>query len=188
MKKFKTGLLVSAIVLGFGACKDNSEKSFSGVIEDASMNTLVVVSDKGEKASFNTTDADKTGVNGILIGDTAKIFYTGKLEGTIKATKLEITPAQRPEITGSWIQPIPGMDGVQGIKIEKDGVASSINMATLVYQKWQQPDANTLILSAQSIGNKQTFEFSDTLQITKLTVDSLVLSKNGYAMRYARQK
>ena len=37
-------------------------------------------------------------------------------------------------IVGSWVEPVPGLEGqVQGIKMEEGGVASSVNMATLVY-------------------------------------------------------
>ena len=42
-------------------------------------------------------------------------------------------------VTGVWIEPIPGMeDQVQGIKLEEGGIASSVNMATLVYKNWKQ--------------------------------------------------
>ena len=38
----------------------------------------------------------------------------------------------REKIPGSWCEPIPGRaQDVQGIKFQKDGKASSINMATL---------------------------------------------------------
>lgn len=175
--------------LCISACTEKSEKSVKGVIDDATMNTMVIITDQHNKISVNTTDADKTGVNGILIGDTATIFYTGKLAETVKATKIEVTPAKRPTIVGSWVQPIPGIGGEQGIKIEEGGKASSINMATLVYEKWQQPDDETLILSAKSIGNKVTSDFNDTLKLVKLTNDSLVLLRGeNFMLRYSRQK
>ena len=61
-------------------------------------------------------------------------------------------------VTGVWIEPIPGMeDQVQGIKLEEGGIASSVNMATLVYKNWKQ-EGDQLILAGNSIGNGQTIE------------------------------
>ncbi len=81
-------------------------------------------------------------------------------------------------VLGEWIEPIPGMDGVQGVKLEKDGKASSINMATLVYESWQQ-QGDTLILTANSIGNKIAFTFQDTLIVTKVDGGRILKSKDG---------
>ena len=87
-------------------------------------------------------------------------------------------------VTGVWIEPIPGMeDQVQGIKLEEGGIASSVNMATLVYKNWKQ-EGDQLILA----GNGQTIEFIDTMKIKKITADSLVLDNRGMEIRYAKQK
>jgi len=89
-------------------------------------------------------------------------------------------------IVGSWIQPIPGQsDQVQGIRIDSDGKASSINMQTLLYENWEQQGMN-LILTGKSIGNRQTISFSDTLEIVKLTADTLVLAKRNFSRIYTR--
>ena len=91
-------------------------------------------------------------------------------------------------VVGAWVEPGPGMEGkVQGIKIEEGGNASSINMATLVYESWKQ-NGDQLILTGKSIGNGQTIEFTDTLEIKKLSADSLILGKGKMAFRYAKQK
>lgn len=90
-------------------------------------------------------------------------------------------------VVGSWVEPIPGIEGqVQGIKMEEGGVASSVNMATLVYESWKQ-EGDQLILTGKSIGNGQTIEFTDTMDIEKLTADSLVLGNRGMEIRYAKQ-
>ena len=66
------------------------------------------------------------------------------------------------KIPGSWCEPIPGRaQDVQGIKFQKDGKASSINMATLQYKSWKI-NGKTLILEGESTGNRQTLHFSDT--------------------------
>ena len=90
------------------------------------------------------------------------------------------------DITGAWVEPIPGMTGEQGIKIEEGGIASSINMATLVYESWKQ-EGDQLFLKGKSIGNGGTFEFTDTMKIQKLTVDSLILNNRGMTIRYNRK-
>ena len=65
------------------------------------------------------------------------------------------------KILGSWCEPIPGRaQDVQGIKFQKDGKASSINMATLQYKSWKI-NGKTLILEGESTGNRQTLHFSD---------------------------
>ena len=58
------------------------------------------------------------------------------------------------KIPGSWCEPIPGRaQDVQGIKFQKDGKASSINMATLQYKSWKI-NGKTLILEGESTGNR----------------------------------
>ena len=92
-------------------------------------------------------------------------------------------------IIGSWIMPIDRQPGkMQGIRLDEDGEASSINMATLVYKYWEQ-QGDELYLTVKSIGNGVEIEGIDTLKIEKLTTDSLVLNSNyGYTLRYAKEK
>lgn len=92
-------------------------------------------------------------------------------------------------IIGSWIMPFDGQPGkMQGIRLDEDGEASSINMATLVYKYWEQ-QGDELYLTVKSIGNGVEIEGIDTLKIEKLTTDSLVLNSNyGYTLRYAKEK
>lgn len=90
-------------------------------------------------------------------------------------------------IVGKWVQPVPGLPALkQGFELEEDGNASSVNMATLRYETWQQ-QGSSLILTGKSIGNHQTISFSDTLVIEKLTSDSLVLKRGKLVLRYARE-
>ena len=91
-------------------------------------------------------------------------------------------------IVRAWVEPVPGMEGqVHGINIEEGGIASSVNMATLVYESWKQ-EGDQLVLTGKSIGNGQTIEFADTMAIKKLTPDSLILDNQGMEIRYAKQK
>lgn len=89
-------------------------------------------------------------------------------------------------IEGAWVEPVPGMKGMQqGFVLEPDGKASSINMATLQYESWKKENG-MLILSGKSIGNGQTIAFDDTLLIKDLSEQTLLLEKNGVAYAYTR--
>lgn len=97
-----------------------------------------------------------------------------------------LTACNEASIEGAWVQPVPGMEQMsQGIKIEAGGKASSINMATLQYETWEKK-GDQLLLTGNSIGNRQTLPFSDTWTIEKLTSDSLVISQGDYVQRYGR--
>lgn len=64
-------------------------------------------------------------------------------------------------VAGTWVEPIPGMPGkVQGFRLEADGGASSVNMATLTTERWKR-EGDRLILEGKSIGNGQTIEYRD---------------------------
>ncbi len=90
-------------------------------------------------------------------------------------------------LVGSWTQPIPGQAGEQGMKLEKGGKASSINMATLQYDSWKK-EGQRLILTGKSIGNGQTITFSDTLEVVKSTPEQLVLKRGTYETTYTKVK
>lgn len=89
-------------------------------------------------------------------------------------------------LEGKWVQPIPGMDGQQGISLEKNGKASSINMSTLLYEAWRQ-DGNKLILTGQSLGNGLTIDFEAVYEIVTLNAQNLVLKDGESIETYQRQ-
>lgn len=91
-------------------------------------------------------------------------------------------------ISGRWVQPVPGIaDMQQGINLESDGTAQSINMATLEYTGWTR-DGDTLTMRGRSIGNHQTIDFTETWDIVELTCDTLVLRRDDYSTTYTREK
>ena len=82
--------------------------------------------------------------------------------------------------------PVPGISNLkQGFTLEANGSASSINMATLKYEKWKK-EGNLLLLSGISIGNHQSISFTDTLTVEQLTQDSLILKKGELVLRYSK--
>ena len=92
---------------------------------------------------------------------------------------------KREELCGIWIQPVPDSHIVQGVELKLDGSARSVNMATLRYDSWQLA-SGSIILHGLSIGNGVSGEFSDTLEILKLTPDSLILQKGRLIMQYSK--
>lgn len=99
-----------------------------------------------------------------------------------------VTSCNNESISGIWTQPIPGQEGrTQGMMLNENGTASSVNMATLQYESWKKV-GDQLILTGKSIGNHQTISFTDTLTIHRLTVDSLILDNAGFKQFYTRVK
>lgn len=97
-------------------------------------------------------------------------------------------PLSTAPIEGRWLQPVPGQQGaLQGIDIEERGIASSVNMKTLVYRSWTLRDGK-LTLSGTSIGNRQAIPFTQTYRVAKLTQDALVLKQNGETQAYRRAR
>lgn len=90
-------------------------------------------------------------------------------------------------LPGHWIESMPANPQItQGVRLDADDGAASIGMHTLKYTGWERR-GNRLILHGQSIGNHQTFDFSDTLDIVRLDADSMTLGKSGsYRIDYVR--
>ena len=95
------------------------------------------------------------------------------------------------QLNGSWVAPINGMpEQMEGFELKDDGLASSINMATLVYEKWETiklDNTDVLVLQGKSIGNGQTLSFSDTLKIDKISENSLTLTQDSYTRTYTKK-
>lgn len=88
-------------------------------------------------------------------------------------------------LIGNWIEVMPvNQQYIQGVTLNADGTAQSIGMATLLYEKWKVEN-NKMIFWGKSVGNGQTIDFSDTLNIVKMTPDSLTLGNGGmYQISY----
>lgn len=198
MKKNILSLAIAAsAVLAFASCgpKPAAPQTVDGIVLDASMNTVTLITTMGDTLNISTMNADPAKVAGVLIDDSVKLTYLPVDMGgvqVLQAQELTVT-AHSPYfyIQGVWVEPNPiDPAAVQGMQLNQDGTASSIGMATLQITGWNLTDANTLILNETSIGNKQTIKGMDTLTVVKLNADSLVLAgKDGGVMwRLGRQK
>ena len=90
-------------------------------------------------------------------------------------------------VAGTWIEPIPGMPGkVQGFRLEPDGNASPVNMATLTTERWKR-EGDRLVLEGKSLGNGQTIEYRDEWTVLEAG-DVLRLRRADGAERVLRRE
>lgn len=82
-----TSIILAALTMV--CCSPASkEHQTKGIVCDATMNTISIVTANKDTLSFSTLDADKSHVTGLLLNDTAEIFYKGKYTAGMSATKL----------------------------------------------------------------------------------------------------
>lgn len=190
MKKICTLVsLVLAVALFSCTTKTTAPVVLDGVVIDASMNTILLKSTDGDTVWLSTLDTNPEKVPGVLIDDSICVVYkdSADVKSVTELTVLKHSPYFY--IQGEWVEPNP-IDTAQnqGFSINQDGSVTSINMATLQFKTWNF-DIKNLILSGQSIGNRQTIDFIDTMCVVKLDADSLVLSENGAVVyRLSRAK
>lgn len=91
----KTALLALGVLCIMGSCSSEM-KSSKGIVCDASMNTVSIVTDKNDTLSFSTMDANKEQVDGLLLNDTLEVFYAGKYTPGMQASKLVQYPQAPP--------------------------------------------------------------------------------------------
>ncbi len=66
-----------------GTADPAEEQTITGTIVDATMSTVTIQTEDGEELSFSIPDdADETEVDGMTVGDTLEITYTGTIDGT----------------------------------------------------------------------------------------------------------
>lgn len=66
-----------------GTADPSEEQTITGTILDATMSTVTIQTEDGEELSFSIPDdADETEVDGMTVGNTLEITYTGTIDGT----------------------------------------------------------------------------------------------------------
>ncbi|MDV2444917.1 hypothetical protein CMV00_14115 [Elizabethkingia anophelis] len=92
---------------------------------------------------------------------------------------------------GKWMQPIPGEeDESQGFVLHKDYTAGSLNIHTLLYERWALSQ-DTLFLWSHTQGVSLFSENIDTLLIKKLTERELIIAPanaKDVEERYIKEK
>lgn len=149
--------------------------------EGTGMSVVELVTDKGDTL-YLTKDNEETGQSALIIGD---IEYGNRYAFTMnKEQESLVSLVNMTQLAHMWIQPIPGMEGQQGFSLKSDGSAESINMSTLQYQKWRIFNGK-LVLYMRSIGNRESFNTSDTVGINLLSDDSLIINRAGNIDKYS---
>ena len=189
-------MLCGLLVVGMSACcNKQAMQTVTGVVIGTSADSVAVVTLAGDTLTLCTVDTDSTTVQPAITGDSVEVCYTPAAKPSngsctrSKVAELKII-AQSPMrlIAGEWIEPNPiDSTQVQGFVLNQDGTASSVNMATLLFTKWNWA-GKQLLLNSRSIGNGVESDDIDTLSIDVLSSDSLVLSRNGQVVwRMARK-
>lgn len=187
MKKFFTVMAVT--VLACVACKNTTPGEYTGWVVKASNDTLVVkalLSDSTQ--TFIITKADLSDANGMMEGSPVVVDYVGKLKPAIAATKIACDPTYAKAV-GSWTHVAAGMpDSLkEGVELMLGGEAKSINMATLVYSKWELAGpADKIILHIKSIGNGVQFDTTENATISEVN-GQLTLAIDGTEVTYTKE-
>lgn len=168
------------------SCNQTGTKSVSGIVCDATMNGVTVVTADNDTVFVSTLDAKDAGYTGesFALNDTLIVDYK-VMDGINVAESWQVKPVVADLMVGAWTKPINGMDGEDGFLLGADGKAASINSATLVYKSWKR-EGDKVIMGIESIGNGQTIASTDTMSVLKLDKDSLILDDGGMIMRYHR--
>ena len=185
----RTNFLLSALfaALMIVGCQ-SKHNSLTGVIGDATVNTVTVVTTDGDKVTFGTMDADLSDCHGLLIGSPVTIEYEADIENGI-GTAVAVAVATSREynlLIGDWTY--RNGDFEQGFSLRIGGEAEQIGTATLLYSAWQL-DGDTLSLAGRSSGNGQEFDFIETWTIADLDENTLKLEgENGSSLTLTRKR
>lgn len=70
------------------SCNSTKTVSVNGTVLDASMNTLMIVTEDSDTLSFSTVDADRSGLDGLFIGNAVQVEYEGRYSPGMPASRL----------------------------------------------------------------------------------------------------
>ena len=108
----------------------------------------------------------------IFFSTIALIAVVGMIKFNILQDDLHLEPTQK-ALVGSWVEEgvtVNGVDVQQGFELFPDGMAASINMATLRYKKWRL-NGDRLVLTTQSIGNGNSSIDEEIYRVESLRLD-----------------
>lgn len=144
---------------------------------------LLLIACKPKKGSVPEEAAHDSSL--LVVTDSSNAGVTDSIAAVTDTLRVDTA-----KLIGKWIQPVAGLDKeMQGFQLRKNGTAKSINMYTLIYDKWTLNN-DTLFLWSHSEGVKDTAAVIDTTIIRELSDTSLVLfplkAAEGYTDRYRR--
>lgn len=97
----KVGVIACAVMVT--ACVSR-ETNVKGIVTDATMNTMTIVSQQGDTLMFSILSAERDTPEGILLQDTAIISYMGEYRAGMSAEKIKVFPFKQPDdfALGAW--------------------------------------------------------------------------------------
>lgn len=161
----KKCIWIAAVALfGAAACGEGEPKTFTGFITDATTNSVTVQDLSSELTyTFSTDEADRSEAHGMLLGAPVVVEYKGQPDEGARALKVATDPTYA-DAVGRWMlcnEEHP--ESSMGVEIRVEGEAVSINSATLLYSGWELLDeAGKILLRGRSVGNGESFDFSQT--------------------------
>lgn len=112
------------------------------------------------------------------------ILLTGCNQPASQEQKTLSEPSITKSIQGQWIE-ADNAEYIQGFSLEENGLAREIGTHTLTYSAWNL-SGNQLLLTGKSIGNGQTIDFIDTLEVIRMDSILVVNNSRGAQIRYMR--
>lgn len=148
---------------------------------------LILVACQPKQQAAN--DSDSAQDNSLVTPVDTGTQFPDTLKAQADTTMAEVDSTLLP---GKWMQPVPGIDSIlQGIELRKNGKAVSVNMHTLLYDKWELSH-DTLILWSHAEGVENAGPAIDTMLVRALNDTALVLfpikAAPGYLERFTRQR
>lgn len=178
-----------AALLGAASCGEREPETFTGHISDASMNQVTVQDLSSEETyTFSLDGADRSEAYGLLVGAPVVVEYRGRLENGARAVKVSTNPTYA-EAVGTWmLHNEEHPEWSMGLEIRVEGEAVSINSATLLYSGWELLDeADRILLKGRSVGNGESFDFSQTGIIAKDAVGNCTLTIEGTEVVFTKE-
>ena len=98
--------------------------------------------------------------------------------------KSNVEKADTVSLLGRWTTIVPTDSTAEvGIELKENGVATSINMPTLPYDRWQKVNDRTIAIHGASVFDGEKMELTDTFELNK---EKQTLNQCGTDIVYKR--
>lgn len=157
----------------------------SGLAVAVTDDRVALVTEAGDTLHFSYKQAlEENRVRGELnVGD--KLMVTPSYDVAVADAVVNLST-----LMGQWYLK-NGAGEWMGFTLQDGGIASSINMETMTYKRWEM-GGSQLLLTSVSEGSGSPMELTDTCDITLLTKDSLQLVfhfiEGEQLFKYTRKK
>lgn len=173
------------------ACGEGELRSLSGVYLDRvdSLATLQfqTTDEKGrsQKTSLRLSTLEVSAPAALIPGAPVTLYYQGNsLEGSDSPIRVEVDESYAC-LVGRWLErDEPELD--MGLELLPKGLARSIGMQTIAFEKWEYlPEG--IRLSGATIGGGNSVPFSEMWVVEELTDSLLTLSQPDLTLRFRRE-